>query len=172
MSKVILETERIILREAEITDASFVLELLNSKPWLANIGDRNIRSIADAESYIHNSLISEYEKNGYGGFLMVEKKSNKVIGNCGIFKRTYMETPDLGFAVLEKYMRQGLVYEAASALVKYAFTVLDFDQLKAITTRENLASRSLLEKLHFAVEGTIIDKDSQEELLLYARSKQ
>ena len=44
-----LETERLILREFAVTDAEFILKLLNEPSFIQNIGDRGVRSVADAE---------------------------------------------------------------------------------------------------------------------------
>ena len=44
----VLETERMTLRWFDESDASFVLELLNDPAWIANIGDRGVRTLEDA----------------------------------------------------------------------------------------------------------------------------
>lgn len=46
------ETERLCLRPLTIDDNHFISELLNTKGWLENIGDRNVKSINDASDYI------------------------------------------------------------------------------------------------------------------------
>jgi RimJ/RimL family protein N-acetyltransferase len=61
---VILETERLILREIAIEDAEFLLRLLNEPSFISNIGDRNVRTIADAERYALNGPIASYEQHG------------------------------------------------------------------------------------------------------------
>jgi hypothetical protein len=53
----ILETERLILRQLTTNDAEFILELLNDPSFIRNIGDRNVRTIEDACSYILNGPV-------------------------------------------------------------------------------------------------------------------
>jgi ribosomal-protein-alanine N-acetyltransferase len=48
----ILETERLILRQASIDDAEFILALLNEPSFIRNIGDRGVRTMEDARNYI------------------------------------------------------------------------------------------------------------------------
>ena len=55
--KYFLETERLIIRQFKLSDASFIMQLLNSPGWLEYIGDRNIRTIDDAEAYLANGPI-------------------------------------------------------------------------------------------------------------------
>lgn len=50
----ILETERLILRQFTIDDTKFILELVNSQGWIANIGDRNIKTDEQAKAYLQN----------------------------------------------------------------------------------------------------------------------
>jgi hypothetical protein len=46
-----METERLRLRRVSQDDADFLLELVNSRPWLENIGDRGIKTQEDAVKY-------------------------------------------------------------------------------------------------------------------------
>ena len=55
------ETERLILKPFEITDASFLLTLLNSPKWLQYIGDRNVHTEAEAADYISVKMIPQLD---------------------------------------------------------------------------------------------------------------
>ena len=63
-----LETERLLLRNIEVTDAPFFFELFNSEGWLKYIGDRNIKTVADAEQQIKTKYIPSYTENGFWEF--------------------------------------------------------------------------------------------------------
>ena len=52
-----LETERLLLEPMTINEAPFILELYNSPNFIKFIGDRNIKSIDDAENYIINKFV-------------------------------------------------------------------------------------------------------------------
>ena len=45
-------TDRLLLREAELADAPFLMELMNQPDWLEYIGDRQIYSVEAAEEYV------------------------------------------------------------------------------------------------------------------------
>src|SRR4051812_27652711 len=61
-----LETERLLIRRFALSDASFILKLLNQKSFIDNIRDSNVRSLTDAENYLAKSCFASYEKNNFG----------------------------------------------------------------------------------------------------------
>lgn len=69
---IILTTQRLYLRNFELTDAPFILELLNTPAWLQFIGDRNVKTEEDATAYLENRLIKGYE-NGFGFYVIILK---------------------------------------------------------------------------------------------------
>ncbi len=86
---------------------------------------------------------------------------------CGIIKRDYLDTPDIGFALLPEYVGKGLAYEIAKTLVVHARKDLKLKQLSAIVTPENINSRRLIERLGFRFIRIIETPDTREELFLY-----
>src|SRR5258706_8494910 len=98
-----IETERLILRQFIANDAGFIFKLLNSPDWLKYIGDRNIKSVQDAEAYLVNGPLKSYETNGYGLSLVSLKENGVAIGACGLLKRDFLDHPDIDFAFLPGY---------------------------------------------------------------------
>lgn len=145
--QLILETKRLRLEEAVLSDGPFFWKLLNSPKWKAYIGDRKINAKSDAETYIQKELISNYKKQGFGLWKVVLKESNEPIGICGFVKRNYLNHPDIGFATLPKYEGNGYTYEAADACLMHGKDTLGFDLVQGITTPNNVASQQLLKKL-------------------------
>ncbi len=166
--KKIVETERLIVEEAVISDATFFYKLLNSPNWIEFIGDRGIRTIEQAAEYIESSLIGSYQKNGYGLFKMCLKESSIPIGICGFLKRDYLEHPDLGFAILPEYEGKGYTSEACEALLHYGKDILKLESILAITSHENTKSQRLLKKSGLSEIGTVKPTGSEEELLLFS----
>ncbi|MGB1204505.1 MAG: GNAT family N-acetyltransferase [Chitinophagales bacterium] len=164
--KVIFETERLWLAEAALTDSAFFYELLNTPKWIEFIGNRHVNSIGLAEKYVKNHILPSYANHGFGFYKMVLKTTNVTIGICGLVKRPNLENVDIGFALLPKYERKGLMYEAAQATLSYAKTELKLSKVVAITVTENQASRNLLVKIGLHQAGTVLF--GKETLLLYS----
>ena len=163
----ILATPRLTLRQAALSDSSFVRALLNDPAWLENIGDRGVRSDADAEQYIRNNIWRPYQTSGYGMYVVQLKSPSLPIGMCGLVKRDFLSAPDLGFALLPDYVGQGYASEAAHAVVLHATQSLGIARLYAIVKRGNHRSIRLLTRLGFHPQGPCMTPEG-EEIDLYA----
>lgn len=162
----IISTERLLLEEVEKSDAAFIFELLNSPSWIANIGDRQINSLMDAEKYIEQSFVKTYQENGFGLYKMVLKEIGQPIGICGLVNRPTLPNVDIGFALLPNFERKGYAFEAAKATMDFAKTNLKLTTVLGITIPSNIPSRKLLEKIglqHIKTETT-----NGEELMIYS----
>jgi len=148
----VLETERLSLRWLTIDDAAFVLELVNDPAWIRFIGDKGVRTLRDAESYILKGPVDMYARLGFGLYLVEMKQGGLPVGLCGLLKRAELDDIDLGFAMLADYRRRGFTYEAAKAVLSRARKVLGIAQVAAITSPDNEASGRVLQKLGFRFE--------------------
>lgn len=170
-NKIILNTKRLILRKAQLSDKQFFYKLLNTPKWLKYIGDRGIKTVSDTEGYIKDKLINSYKTNGYGLYVFELKESKTPIGICGFIKRDYLDFVDIGFALLPEYERKGYTYEIALAALRFGVIHLGFTKIYAITSKDNIASQKLLEKLGFEFKSYIIEPSSNEELVLFSSEK-
>ena len=164
---IVLETDRLRIREFSTQDASFIIELLNSPGWLQYIGDRHVHTEEQAIAYLQNGPIKSYAQNGFGLWMVALKEANTPIAMCGIIRRDFLEHPDIGFALLPSFMGQGYAFEMASAVLAYATTQLQLAKLCAIVLAENEHSIKLLNKLNFRPQSTIVYPGTEDELLLY-----
>ena len=146
----ILETKRLSISLLELCDAPFILELVNSPGWLAYIGDRHIRSTADAEHYISNGPGASYRCHGFGLYRIGLRGSSAGIGICGLVKRDHLPYPDLGYALLPEYTGQGYAQEAAAAILGHEIPVHNLATILAVTRPDNEPSVRLLHNLGFA----------------------
>lgn len=163
---IILQTPRLVLREAKLTDAPFILRLYNEPDWIKNIGDRGIHSLEDAQKQV-GKMTKSYLEHGFGFYVMSLRENEKPIGVCGLIKREFLEYHDLGFGLLSEYEGKGLAFEAAKDMMDYAFTKLNFSYLQAITIESNSRSRRLLEKLGMKHFATNIEPGSGDEIIIY-----
>jgi ribosomal-protein-alanine N-acetyltransferase len=160
-----IETERLYLKRAKLEDSDFIFELLNSASWIKYIGDKKITTENRAKDYIQETLISSYDKNGFG-LLIIKLKDETSIGLCGFLKRDYLKHADLGFALLQAYEGNGYAFEATYAIMEYGESELDLKKVMAICMETNQKSLQLLSKLGFKKINTIKPSETSEELLL------
>jgi len=148
---IIIRTQRLVLRELESSDADFILELLNESSFLRFIGDKGVRTPADAREYIRQGPIDSYARNGFGLYLTTLGEGAPV-GICGLVKREGLIDPDVGFAFLSRYQLQGYATEAAAAVVAHGWQALNLRRIVAITATENAGSIAVLEKIGLQFE--------------------
>jgi RimJ/RimL family protein N-acetyltransferase len=151
----VLETDRLIIRRLTFEDAAFILELVNDPAWLRFIGDRGVRTLADARNYILKGPMEMYDRLGFGLYLAELKEEGVPIGMCGLIKRDSLKHVDIGFAFLPDFRGKGYAYEAASAVLAYGKNTLGLERIVAIVSPGNDSSIKLLGKLGFQFEQMI-----------------
>jgi len=158
----ILETERLFIEPLSKTDSKFILELLNTQGWIKFIGDRNVHNEIDAGNYIQRIL--DNHNCAYSVFKLKENKTP--LGIITFIKRDNQQFPDIGFAMLPGYEKNGFAYEAAR---KYMDEIVKNGQHKniiGITVSDNWKSISLLEKLGLRFKEKYFEKN--DELSVYS----
>lgn len=161
----IVATDRLILREFNLGDGEFIRELVNDPDWLKNIGDRNVRSAADAKAFIQK-LRQSYKDYGFGFYAVVEKSTIRTVGMCGLIKRAELEDVDLGFAFLPHARGKGYAKESSLAMVGIA-KAKGLKKLLGITNPDNLISGYVLEKIGMKFERKSRVRPNEVELLIY-----
>jgi len=163
-----LLTERLRIRRMDVSDAGFMLALLNQPSWLQFIGDRGVRTLDDARNYILQGPVAMVERLGYGFGVVEAIASAEPLGICGLAKRDYLDDADIGFAFMPQHCGQGYAHEAASAVLAFAHAELGMARVLATTRTTNSQSQKLLEKLGLRFERMIAHPDGDRELMLYA----
>ena len=166
---VVAETSRLIISEFTTADAPFYLELLNTPKWIKYIGDRHVKNIEEAKTYLLEKTIPAYSKQGFGFYKLTHKTSNKIIGTAGLISREKLQYPDIGFALLPEFEGKGFGYESSIKILELAQFKFNIERVLGITLEHNTASIKLLEKLGLQFEKIVKPFDGDEELLLFAK---
>ena len=155
------QTPRLTLTELTISDAIFILELINTPEWIQFIGDRNIRTYEGAIGYIEKIIA-----NLNITYWVVKTHQQTSIGVITFIQRDYLPHPDFGFAFLSTHTKKGYAYRAAMAVLNDVKKDINYIQILAITLIENINSIQLLKKLGFTFNKEIIH--DSEALQVYA----
>jgi RimJ/RimL family protein N-acetyltransferase len=164
----IIETTRLQLRELITDDAEFIIGLVNEPSFMANIGDKGVRTLDDAGEFILDGPWRRGQKPGYGQFMVELKPDGIPIGVCGLLYRERLDLTDVGCAFLPAYWRQGIAYEAAAAVMDYGRSTLGVEKIVGLTSKENLASIGLLEKFGMSFQGMVKMSDDDPGTALYS----
>lgn len=150
-----------------LEDADLILELYNMPNFIKFIGDRNIKSLSDAENYIQAKFLPQFEKLGFGNYLIVLKEGNQKIGGVGIFEREGLDIVDIGFSVLERFEGKGYMFEAAEKVKSIGMNDFGLHKISAITTKDNFSSQKLIGKLGLKFQNYVTLLNEKEELMYY-----
>ena len=146
--KHITETERLIIREFDVSDAKKMWELNKDEDVIRFTGDPPFDSIASAQDFLRN--YSDYRSNGFGRWAVIEKSTGEFIGWCGL-KLNELEVVDLGYRFFKKDWGKGYATESSRGCLAYGFGELGIEEIIGRAATENVPSWKVLEKLgmHF-----------------------
>ncbi len=164
------ETERLLIRPTLEEDAELIYQLMNTPKFIKFVGDRHINSIQDAEKYIRIKMHPQLKALGYSNYSLIAKADGSKIGTCGLYNRDGVDGIDIGFGLLPQYEGFGYAYESAHRLLKAAFEEFDIEEIKAITSKENVSSQRLLVRLGLEMIGTTKLPNENQEILLYTKT--
>lgn len=167
---IVIRSERLQLRELELQDDEFILDLLTEAPFVRFIGDKGVRNLPDAREYILKGPMDSYRRFGFGLYLAMLADSGLPIGICGLVKRDTLPDVDVGFAFLTRYWSRGYAAESAAAVLAYATQQLQLPRIVAITAPDNLASIAVLEKIGLRFERMVRLTENGEELKMFGPS--
>jgi RimJ/RimL family protein N-acetyltransferase len=171
---IILETDRLYLREIISSDDEKMFEMDSDPEVYKFLGRKPIRDIGESRQLI-KSIHKQYKENGIGRWAIINKETNEFMGWTG-FKlekeelNGYSDYYDLRFRLLRKYWGKGYITEASKAAIEYAFEKLDIKEICSMTLVENEKSQRVLQKLKFKlIEKFIYQGD---EITWYKRTGQ
>jgi ribosomal-protein-alanine N-acetyltransferase len=154
MSKTILETERLILREINHEDLEDLLQI-----WGDEEAMRLFPKTLDREemaAWIDRNL-TRYEQTGHGILAVILKSEGTFIGDCGLVIQDVdgVEELEVGYHFNKKYWGQGLAAEAARGCMAFAFDRLNRRRIISMIRPENLSSRRVAERNGLKIEKEI-----------------
>ena len=137
-----LETDRLILRDWESTDADDLFAILSNPLVTVPEGSSPAKTKEECNAVL-NYLITQ--KSGYA---IVLKTSGSVIGGIGLNEDAKGDkaTRNLGFYLAEEYWNRGIMTEALTVVIANAKEITD--RLSA-TQYNNPKSEHLLNKMGF-----------------------
>lgn len=167
----VIETERLRLRRLSYDDCEFIVELVNEASFKRYIGDKKVRNLDDARDYLRNGPIGNYERYGYGLFLVAPRETGEPAGISGLVKRDGFDDPDIGFAFLQRFRGVGYALESSSAVLDYGFDRLGLKRIIAIADPDNRQSIRLIGKLGMRFERKVRMPGDDHDIDLFAAER-
>jgi ribosomal-protein-alanine N-acetyltransferase len=153
--KVILETDRLLVREYVEEDAEAFFKLNTDPEVLRFVPDKALLNVEQARQILIDHPIADYRKYGFGRGACILKHSGEQIGFAGLKYLEELGEVDLAYRLLPTHWGQGLATEAALASVGYGFADLGLKQIIGLVMPENVASVRVLEKAGLRYTETV-----------------
>ncbi|MGH8879957.1 MAG: GNAT family N-acetyltransferase [Stackebrandtia sp.] len=143
---VVLETERLRLRELTTADVDLLVGL-DSDPEVMRFLSHQPTPRSEVESTLLPELLRQYENGRLGTWAALDRSGGGFLGWLGL-----APVPDrpaeaeLGYRLNRSAWGRGLATEGSAALVEMGFNRLGLDRIWAETMAVNTASRRVMEK--------------------------
>lgn len=137
--KIILETERLILREYTPDDFDALYAVVGDRETMKHFpkpyDERGTK-------YWISWSLDHCEKHGFGFWAVILKETGELIGNCGLTMQMIdgESLPEIGYHINKNHWRKGYAKEAASAVRDWAWANTDYPALYSYMTKDNEAS--------------------------------
>ncbi len=151
----IIETERLMLTTAALSDAEDVVELFSAPEASANTLTLPYPySLADAHEFVERVRVG-VEADVKITFVIRRRVDRVAVGTIGITIEPEHERAELGYIIGREHWGNGYATEACTLVIAYAFDTLGLHKVTAAWFTDNPASGRVLEKLGFENEGTV-----------------
>lgn len=152
---VILETERLLLRELEQEDFANLCTILQDEAVM--YAYEHAFSDAEVQDWLARQM-ERYRRDGFGLWGVVLKADGSFIGQCGLTMQDIGRAApvvEVGYLFRKSAWHQGYATEAAAACRDYAFE-LGVEEVYSIIRDTNAASRRVALRNGMELRGTIV----------------
>lgn len=153
--KIILETERIYLREMDQCDYDDLCEILQDAETM--YAYEQAFTDIEAQNWL-NKQFERYKQFGFGLWAVIDKKTKCFIGQVGLTIQNVegKDELEIGYLIKRKYWHCGYATEAAIACKEYAFYHLKKDRVVSIIRDTNSASQNVAKRVGMSIERQFI----------------
>lgn len=151
----LLATDRLILRQIQSTDADAFFAMRSDVEITSRFGQEPHLTLDDTLAWLRRIQGNFGQREGIF-WCITRKGDDTVIGACCFWNfDPSFHCVELGYELYRPYWRQGIITEAASAVLSYGFNELGLNRIEADPLAENTPSVGVLHKLGFTLEGNL-----------------
>jgi ribosomal-protein-alanine N-acetyltransferase len=150
-----LETDRLILRRLELSDAPQVYEYMKDREIAYNTF---LIPYPYPEGAAEEWITGAHQSAEQGddlGFAVMRKADGLFMGACGIHLNPEHQRAEIGYWLGKPHRGQGYTSEAARRLIQFGFEELGLNRIYASYFTRNPASRRVMEKAGMTFEGVM-----------------
>lgn len=166
-----LESDRILLRPIELSDAKDMFKYASNPEVLKYLWWEPHSSVEESEASIQNNFLSRIERGIPEAYAIVVKATQQMIGTIDVHTVHFGDVGVIGYVIHPDYWGQGIVSEALQMLISVCFNGCGFYRLEINHCADNVGSGKVIEKAGFKAEGRFrqrkIERDGHRADYLY-----
>ena len=151
-----MSTERLILREFELTDLESMHQYL-SDPMVLKYMMQNTTNEEQSKEYVNRFLkFQQDEPRNFVRFAILLKSNGSLIGECGInMPNIDHREGEIVYRFHKDYWGHGYACEAAYKVIDFGFNEIGLHRIEAMCDSRNMVSARVLEKVGMKKEGCL-----------------
>lgn len=152
---IILETDRLVLRELTLLDKENLSLILQDKDVM--YAYEHAFNDSEVDIWLNNQL-RRYKDDGFGLWAVILKDTNEFIGQCGLTVQNIgeKEVVEVGYLFKKAHWHKGYATESAIACKNYAFNTLDIDEVYSIIRDNNMPSINVAKRNGMSLKGEFV----------------
>lgn len=153
---VLIETERLILRRFQLTDAEHMFNNWANDPEVTKYLTWETHETIDTSKGIMKMWVDSYKEDTQYHWAIIPKDCNQVSGSITAAGSSEQhEHCEIGYCIGRTHWGKGLVTEALKAVIKHLIKEVGYERVGAIHYIENPASGRVMEKAGMTYEGRL-----------------
>ena len=149
---VVLHTPRLVLRRFSTDDAQAVYDSYTSDENVAKYHNLSVHESAQDTVAMLKQWVSQYENLEYYHWIIEYK--DDVVGEINLFNiANKQERCEIGYTVASEWWNYGIATEAVCAVIRFAFSEINFNKICAQHDTENIGSGRVMLKNGMKQEG-------------------
>jgi len=144
-----IETTRFLMRHFETKDAEGLFEMESIPEVHTYLGKKPLTQMDQMHDAI-KKVQTQYKKNGIGRMIIIDKKTNEIIGWSGLKLEENLRPFkyfDIGCRLKPQHWGKGIATETTLASLKLGFEQLNINEICGAADIEHIASNKVLQKI-------------------------
>lgn len=159
MSKIYLETNRLIIRDHVTEDLPTMHTLLSNAKAMYYLQDLQTFSLEGSMENLRTAIEAVDEIPRTKFFLRIELKDGTYVGEIGF--TVCLDTPlgkvaELGYFILPQFWGRGIATEAAAEVLRFGFDEAGLAKLEVGCIKDNVGSERVMKKLGMIKEAEYV----------------
>ncbi len=151
----ILETERLYLREMRRSDEDALRKILQDEDVM--YAYEHAFDNDEVHQWMEKQL-QRYQECGFGLWAVILKETDEMIGQCGLTMQDCngRKVLEVGYLFQKEFWHQGYATEAAVACRDYAFMVLHAEEVYSIIRDNNIPSQNVAKRNGMVIKERLV----------------